>query len=175
MSLQSAQKLRVWWCFSDYGWQTIPDSSGGDADSPSRSCCFGRWNSGDRIWWICIHQIRSSLRERVDADQCAGEGKMAAGVVELCTSLRWVCTQHVRWLVTNAGIWVMARTDYNMMHYSLARQFCTLCRLLKLFASCHIAGRHNSQVGNPPTIEHDSVLAISLSISWRIWRKPRIW
>jgi len=31
--------------------------------------------------------------ERVDADQCAGEGKMAADVVELCTS---VCTQHVR-------------------------------------------------------------------------------
>jgi len=34
--------------------------------------------------------------ELVDADQCAGEGKMAAGVVELCTSLRRVCTQHVR-------------------------------------------------------------------------------
>jgi len=27
-------------------------------------------------------------REQVDADQCAGEGKMAACVVELCTSLR---------------------------------------------------------------------------------------
>jgi len=34
--------------------------------------------------------------DRVDADQCAGEGKMAAGVVKLCTSLRLVCTQHVR-------------------------------------------------------------------------------
>jgi len=34
--------------------------------------------------------------KRVDADQCAGEGKMAAGVIELCTSLRWVCTQHVQ-------------------------------------------------------------------------------
>jgi len=33
--------------------------------------------------------------ERVDADQCAGDGKMAAGVVELCTSLRRVGTQHV--------------------------------------------------------------------------------
>jgi len=26
--------------------------------------------------------------QQVDAHQCAGEGKMAAGVVELCTSLR---------------------------------------------------------------------------------------
>jgi len=34
--------------------------------------------------------------ERVDADQCAGDGKMAAGVVELCTSLLRVCTKHVR-------------------------------------------------------------------------------
>jgi len=30
--------------------------------------------------------------ERVDA----GEGKMVAGVVKLCTSLQRVCTQHVR-------------------------------------------------------------------------------
>jgi len=34
--------------------------------------------------------------ELVDAGQCAGEGKMAAGVVELCTSLRRVYTQQRR-------------------------------------------------------------------------------
>jgi len=41
--------------------------------------------------------------KRVDADQCAGEGKMAADVVELSTSLRRVSIQHVRRLVTNGN------------------------------------------------------------------------
>jgi len=60
--------------------------------------------------------------ERVDAEQCAGEGKMAAGVVELCTSLRRVCTQHIRRLVTNAGIFVMAGMAYDIVQYTLVWQ-----------------------------------------------------
>jgi len=67
--------------------------------------------------WIGQNMMNGES-ERVDADQCAGEGKMAASVVDLCTSLRWVCTQNVRCLVTNAGIWVMAGMDYDMVHYT---------------------------------------------------------
>jgi len=55
--------------------------------------------------WV-EQNLMNAESERVDADQCAGEIKMAAGVVKLWMS----------WLVTNAEIWVMAGMDYNMVY-----------------------------------------------------------
>jgi len=37
-----------------------------------------------------VSSLMNAESERVDADQCAGEGKMTAGVVKLCTSLQRV-------------------------------------------------------------------------------------
>ena len=78
---------------------------------------WGRWRGGGRRW--VAYNLVNAEGGRVDAGRCAEEGKIAAGepgVVELCTSWRQVYSQHVRWLATNTGIWVVAGMDSGMVH-----------------------------------------------------------
>jgi len=75
-------------------------------------------------------------RERTKVD-AAGEGEMAAGVVELCTSLWRVCSQHWYCVLMTGNQCRNLSNDwdelrYGELHTSLAREFCTLCRLLKV-------------------------------------------